>query len=634
MNISRSIRRLTNIFLVLFVALSAGLVYWQVVVAQQVTSNPYLNYTRTCTSEAAPIRGNIYDRNGVLLAYSVKSNDPNLCGYKRVYTAAAQGLEGLIGYYINPNDTITGIESQFNDYLNGNEGLTALDNTVNQVLHLPPQGDNIYLTIDSRIEQILVKNFNIEAPVSLAGAGEVYTTDRGSLIVSDPSTGEILGILSEPGYDANCVVECSLSLLRTDMIAKGYNKTIGCAGSCSMAQFQTALDNQKVLSQQGLDSTCEGPDDCNLIYLNYLNSDPEQPLIFRPTQDCYPPGSTYKTVTLMAALDSNTMSLNDNIFYNDPTVNPYPKHLQAEGPVTIGSGDDSQQFQPSLSNILGYTHTFPVSLAYGYSHSDNIIFLEAGMQTGQATWLKYNQALYLGQKIPFDLPVKVSTVSRLPQSGLCTYQAQPEPALDNRDLANNAFGQGVDFVTPFEMMLVNNVAADDGKLMRPSVVQKIVDPKNQTTLQSFTPQQLRQVISQASAIGVRDAMYGVNECGSGSLSVVQLGFPYTQWNVIGKTGTAQVPQTNPNQVTPGDSWYITSAPYVYQSGQIPAITITAMKENGGEGAYANGPMLNTIYNQIFTKVLTNVHTNPVPPGEVAGDTSSLPFCNNTGLLQP
>jgi hypothetical protein len=52
-----------------------------------------------------------------------------------------------------------------------------------------------------------------------------------------------------------------------------------------------------------------------------------------------------------------------------------------------------------------------------------------------------------------------------------------------------------------------------------------------------------------------------------------------------------------------------------------------MKENGGEGAYANGPMLRDIYNQIFTQVMTTVHTNPVPPG---GDG----FCTVTTHLLP
>ena len=64
MNIGSSIRRLTRLFIILFLALSGGLVYWQVVVAQQVTSN--IHNGRHCLADTAPLRGRILDRNGVI----------------------------------------------------------------------------------------------------------------------------------------------------------------------------------------------------------------------------------------------------------------------------------------------------------------------------------------------------------------------------------------------------------------------------------------------------------------------------------------------------------------------------------------------------------------------------------------
>ena len=66
MDISSSIRKLTLLFVALFIGLSAGLVYWQVVVAQQVTSNPH--NSRPYLNSNAAVRGKIFDRNGVLLA--------------------------------------------------------------------------------------------------------------------------------------------------------------------------------------------------------------------------------------------------------------------------------------------------------------------------------------------------------------------------------------------------------------------------------------------------------------------------------------------------------------------------------------------------------------------------------------
>ncbi len=587
MNISSSIRRLTYLFIILFVGLSAGLVYWQVVVAQQVASNTYSTFSRQCSSDNAPIRGRILDRNGVVLAYSKPSNNPTLCGYQRVYTKDAQSLEGVIGYYISPLFGSTGIEKQFDAYLNGQVGSTGLNNTIKTILHNPPVGDDIYLTIDVRIQKIINQSFDITVPVD---GITVFQPKGGSIIVSDPHTGEILAMLSRPGYDANCVVSCTLDQLKADFAAKGYD---------------TAT----------IDANCQQNYSCNLIYFNQLEKDPSQPLLERPIDSCYIPGSTYKTMTLLAGLDSGTSHLDDK-YYNFNGFNP-PQYPQALGPVKIGDGFDKEIFGPVGNNISGYTFTYPVNLLYGYTHSDNIIFAQTGAKAGVDTWLKYNRALYVEKQIPFDLPVHVSTVT--PQQNLCPLTAPAQTTTSLKQVAENAFGQGVDFITPMQMALINNTVANNGHLMRPTLIYKIVD-QDQTILQSFNPRELGTPISETTASEVRDAMYGVTQCGSGSLTQVQL--TGSKWSIIGKTGTAQVDNTGK---TPAQSWFITQAPYVFQSNQIPRITIVAMKEHAGEGAFANGPMLRAIYDRIFTEVMKDVPQSQ-PPGQN--------FCSNTGLYQP
>jgi penicillin-binding protein A len=587
-NISSSIRRLTYLFIILFVGLSVGLVYWQVVVAQQVASNTFSTFSRQCRTDNAPIRGRIYDRNHVLLAYSIpNTKNPTLCGYQRVYTPAAQSLEGIIGYYISPLFGSTGIEHQFNDYLNGQVGSTGLNNTLKKMLHNPPVGDDIYLTIDSRIQNIVNQSFDITVPVD---GITVFQPKGGSIIVSDPGTGEILAMLSRPGYDANCVVNCTLAQLRSDFAAKGYDAT-------------------------AIDPNCEQNSSCNLIYFNQLEKDPSQPLLERPIDSCYIPGSTYKTMTLVAGLDSGTSHLDDK-YYNFNGFNP-PQYPQALGPVRIGDGFDKETFGPVGNNISGYTFTYPVNLLYGYAHSDNIIFAQAGAKAGVNTWLAYNRNLFVEKQIPFDLPVHVSTVT--PQKQLCPLNPPVQTTTSLKQVAENSFGQGVDFITPMQMSLINNTVANNGHLMRPTLLYKIVD-QNQTILQSFNPVELATPISDTTASEVRDAMYGVVRCGSGSLTQVNL--TGSKWSIIGKTGTAQVDNTGK---TPAQSWFITQAPYVFQSNQVPRITIVAMKEHAGEGAFANGPMLRTIYDRIFTEVMKDVQPSSAPNPN---------FCLNTGLFQP
>lgn len=547
MNISTSIRRLTNLFIILFVILSGGLIYWQVLVAQQVTANAHNN--RHCLTDSAPIRGRILDRNGVVLAYSKKldptaPNADKVCGYQRVYTEPS--LAGLIGYYIGPNFGSAGIEQKYNNYLDGSTGLTELGNTINQTLHRSPIGDDIYLTIDVRMQRIVNQLFDTDAPPP--DNVNVFASDRGSVIVSDPHTGEILAMLSRPGFDPN-------------RIAAG-----------------------------------------DLDYFHQLETNPEQPLLERPLQGLYVPGSTYKTMTLLAGLDSGRAHLDD----------PFTQK-QALGPIVY----NGQPFGPTGNNIESYTHRYPVDLKYGFVHSDNIIFAQAGVNIGTQTWLDYNSRFYVGKQIPFNLPVVVSNVLK---------NGQP---LAVNELAANSFGQGFDSMSPLQMSLIDNAVANDGQLMQPTVVTKIVQPTgidpsqtsvptsipmnpNQTVVQSNSPQMLAAPISADTANQVRDAMYGVVRCGSGSIIPQLLNSP---WSIIAKTGTGEVGGGKAAQ-----AWLITQAPHIS-----PQLTIVAMKENAGEGANVNGPMVADMYNEIFGSVLKSQLPPPPDPQN--------PYCFNTKLLQ-
>jgi cell division protein FtsI/penicillin-binding protein 2 len=532
MHISSNIRKLTLFFVALFIALSAGLVYWQVIVAQQVTANPHNG--RPCLTTNAPVRGRIFDRNGTLLAQSIPDQNAP-CGYVRKYIDPS--LAGIIGYYAGPNFPSTGLERAYNSFLNGSEGLTSLNNIVNKTLHRSPVGDDLYLTIDERIQQLVNKHF--DDPVTIV-AGETFATDRGSVIVSDPHSGEILAMLSRPSYDPNKLV---------DTLSHG-----------------------------------------DLSYYNQLVKDPQQPLLERPIQQTYIPGSIYKTVTLVAGLDSGKATLNQQF-----------TQQQARGPIFY----NGQAIGPNGNNIDGYTIHFPVDTEYGYTHSDNIIFAQVGVETGFDTWLDYNKRFYVGQDIPFDLPVVKSNVLKNGQS------------LQNNELAANAFGQGYDSVTPFQMSLIDNAVANDGQLMQPTLISKILDqnktPVMTTTFKPLGPTQM----SSSTATQVRQAMFGVVRCGSGSI-VSQL-FTSTA-GIIGKTGTAELGNN-----VPAHSWMITQAPYsVSNPTQLPALTIVAMKENGGEGGATVGPMIAAIYNEIFANNYVKVQTPPAP---------ATNYCCQTGLLQ-
>jgi peptidoglycan glycosyltransferase len=542
MNIHSSIRRLNQIFIILFLALSGGLVYWQVAVAQQVTSN--VHNIRQCMKDHAPVRGKIFDRNGVLLAEStpVDPNNPNrgvLCGYQRhYYLQGMPSLANLIGFYISPLFNSTGIEHYFDSYLSGQAGLTQLTNEANLILHRPPVGDNIYLTIDVRIQKIVERDFDKYAPSTNPIVPElkidnenVFATNRGAVIVTDPHTGEILAMVTRPTYDSN-------------RVASG-----------------------------------------DLNYYDQLLRNHDAPLLERPLEGQYVPGSVYKTMTLLAALDSGTYQLNTPSF----------DYQHAVGPVTIGG----EVFAPQLSNIFhaSYARTFPVSLNMGFSHSDNVMFAVTGAKVGATTWLDYNKRFYVGQEIPFDLPVARSSV--LPANG----------QLPDNLLAEDSFGQGVDLVTPLQMSLIDDAIANAGQLMRPMLVLKIQAPDG-TVIQSNSPQVLGNPITDQTASSAREAMYGVVRCGSGSIIPELYNSP---WNIIAKTGTGQVGGGKGAQ-----GWLLTQAPY-----QNPALTIVSMRENGGEGGNVNGPAVAAMYNDIYTSVMKIQQPPAADP--------AVPYCSQHGL---
>jgi Cell division protein FtsI/penicillin-binding protein 2 len=519
-NINASIRKVSVLFVALFIALSGGLVYWQVVVASQLSGN--IHNGRKCLVQNTPQRGKILDRNGIVLAESIPDPTGKSCGgYVRHYTDP--GLAGLIGYYV-PGGIYpaTGIEAEYNDYLNGTNGATALGNTLNQTLHTSPVGNNVYLTIDERIQKIAEQDYKNYSPQTGPVYGnDVYQSDRGAAVVTNPQTGELLAMVSSPSYDPNQMV---LSLTKK-----------------------------------------------SLTYYNQEYHDLGNPLLFRPTQERYSPGSTFKTLTLMAALDTGTTTMGQN-WEKDTALYPW----KVDGTTIYGDN-------------LGYTgyhqylHNFPVDTEFGYANSDNIMFAHIARNLGEDKWLDYARRVYLDQDVPTELLVTKSSVM------------QSDGKLSDIQFLNDAYGQGVDNVTPFQMSLIDNVVANNGVLMQPMIVSKMTDSNGNPT-QTYSPQQLNTVVSKDTAYQVREAMNAVAACGS-AWHVSNDTKPQTM--IIGKTGTAELGGgLNPH------GWMITQAPFFFhQPDKMPALTIVAMREYGGEGAYAAGPAIWHMYMDIFKQNL-------------------------------
>ncbi|GHO89500.1 penicillin-binding transpeptidase domain-containing protein [Dictyobacter formicarum] len=542
MNLNKGIRCVAHIFLLLFLLLSLGLVYWQVVAAPAITAG--IHNQRRCLLQNAPLRGRILDRNGVVLAQSIPDKTAT-CGYIRYYSEPS--LAGVIGYYVPEYGLVGGIEKQYSAILDGVENHIPLDDLINQTLHNHYIGNDIYLTIDVRIQRLVNKYFTNYHPTTDAlyrrpfFRGMAYESRRGAVIVSNPQTGEILAMVSTPGYDPNRMVET---------LAHG-----------------------------------------DLSYFNQINHDTDQPLLMRPLNARYVPGSIFKTVTLLAALDTGITTLD----------RPWSQR-EAMGPLVYDGW-------PILGDNLEYgiyTFHFPITTTYAYANSDNVVFAQLGVSIGREKWLEYTHRFYIDQPVPFDLPAVQSSVQNQDQRPLSTLQ-----------LASNAFGQGVDDITPFQMSLIDNAVANNGVLMRPMLVAKILD-KDDNPVQISSPQVLSTVVSKATAYQVRQAMYGVTTCGSSWR--INKAFSYAD-AIIGKTGTAEIG----DGVAP-HGWMVTQAPFWLDNpDQMPNLTIVAMRENAGEGAYVVGPAIWPMYRDIFRNGYV---TTSLPPKN-----NPYQYCLQQGLWQ-
>ena len=229
--------RLYALILLLFAALVGFTSYWSVF--DSTTLKDETANRRPLIEEQTVQRGTIKTADGVTVAESSPEGGGNPPIYVRHYPQGSQ-YGNPVGYSFVQVGQV-GIESSENAVLTGerNEFTSILD----QLRGVPQEGDNITLTIDSRLQQVATDALQQEiASNGIQGAG-------GAAVALDPSTGAVKAMASVPGYDPNTV------------------------------------KNADVFKQLNKESS-------------------GAPIVNRATQSVYPPGSTMKVVTAAAALDS------------------------------------------------------------------------------------------------------------------------------------------------------------------------------------------------------------------------------------------------------------------------------------------------------------------------------------------
>lgn len=476
--LERAIIRGTALFMVGFLVLGVQLARIQVVDSSAISARSaaaagdlVVQDPRRRLAASEIIRGSILTSDGKIVAQTTKNADGS---FLRDYPDPATAY--LAGYYSPLLYGSSNLEHAFDSELMGKKGGNPVEQWLDGVLHREKRGYNLQLSINDALQK---------------RATDLLGNQRGAVVLMDAKTGAVVAMASTPNFDPN--------------------KLYVNSGPASVQQTATAKD-----------------------YWAQLNSAGNSPLLLRPTQGLYIPGSIFKTVTASAAIQSGIAK--PDTVYRD------------EGALTVESRVIPEENRPDKTRI-----NYTLTEAYGWSL--NVVFAQIGLQVGADRLAQFAQLFGIGADIPFDLPVATSHLET--DSNFLSSQAA---------LAVTAFGQGQLQVTPLQMALVTDAVVNGGKMMAPYLVDRVTDQSGKT-LSTHSATVWRQAIDGSTASTMQDIM--VKSVQNGYASPAQI----PGYVVGGKTGTAEVGgNKQPN------AWFIGFA-----GKTNPQYVVAVVVENGGEG---------------------------------------------------
>ncbi len=231
---------------------------------------------------------------------------------------------------------------------------------------------------------------------------------------------------------------------------------------------------------------------------NYKNYTTEEINRNYPIWATYEPGSTFKIITLSAALEEKKIDLDKDHYYDSGSI----KVENATLHCWKHGGHGAETFLQVVEN------------------SCNPGFVVLGQKLGTATLFKYIKNFGFGSKTGVDLNGE--------SSGILFKESQIGPV----ELATTAFGQGVS-VTPLQQVTAVSAAINGGYLYKPYIVKSINEPETNTVIKNTEKTLVRKVISEDTSQKVRYALESVVSNGTGRTAYID------GYRVGGKTGTAQ-----------------------------------------------------------------------------------------------
>ncbi len=265
--------------------------------------------------------------------------------------------------------------------------------------------------------------------------------------------------------------------------------------------------------------------------------DEDSPLISRTVQGLYPPGSTYKIVTAAAAFENGMAG----------------RMFEDTGGFELDDLKVENYAQKSYGEI---------SLENAFRVSSNQVFCTIGYELGSEKILDISERFGINSAIDFDIPTGKSRIE---------YKK-----MTNADSALVSIGQGQLLTTPLQMVMIGSAVANEGKMLRPYVVDSVT--KNNIVISETKPRIQGQPISSEIASYLNEIMVDAVENGTGSRARI------SGVTVAGKTGTAE------NEKEKDHAWFVGYAP-----AEDPKIAIAVILENSGRsGGDAAAPIAGNV----------------------------------------
>ena len=416
-------------------------------------------------------------------------------------------LASALGGINSEGTGLTGIELQYDEYLAGIAGMKmgAYDSWGNRLpfdtyKFTPPiDGNDIIVTVDENLQYIAEK---------IAEKGlEEHNAKGVHVLIMDPNNGEILAMVNKPDYDPNNPFS-------------GYES------------FEGETDNDKIQN----------------MWRNWLVS------------DTFEPGSTFKTVTMIAALeeglvnDNDIFTCNGSVKFGNTTVHCW-KH-EGHGTQTLGE-------------VL--------------KNSCNVGMMEIGERLGIDTLNKYIYKLGFGKTTGIDLPGEASGI------------VKTSDTVSAIDLATISFGQ-TNTVTSLQLMSAFNAIANGGDLIQPHIVKEIShedESGNRVIDETIKPIIKKDLLSDENTALLRSYLERTVTKEGPDGAFVQ------GYNVGGKTGTAQ--KVDPTTGTYSSNKYISSM-VALAPVENPQITVFIAVDEPSNGLYYGGEVAAPLMKELFEEV--------------------------------